>query len=567
MPDNIYLFFLFYFTILFSIIGYGFFFNHVIGISHNSINFGYTGLFGLFLGLIISYLSNFFLAHDYIFNSIFIIVGLFLFSYTLLKKFSFYKKEFLILLIVFFCLFISSLAFKTHDDFPYYHFPYTYYLTQQDLALGVGQFNHGFRTPSSIFYLSSLFYLPFIEYYAFQFAAIYILGFSNIILLKKFYYLFADIKFKKIDFINYLSLFAFIFINIFFYRISEHGTDRSAQILIFLLVIEILYFANLNKFSSSNLLYVYTLLAIIISLKSFYFLYLLFLFPLFIYFFEKNKNLYLTIKVFIFNRCTIVLSSLIFFVLATYFFNTGCLIYPVSFTCFENFDWALPITEVERMNNHYELWSKAGRGPNFIVDNPDEYIKNFYWTSHWIREYFFNKVSDFLLGLIVLITTLCIFFINLKNKIKNFKISKLSLSTLIVLIILLIEWFYNHPSLRYGGYCIIALILFIPLSIFFEKNKISIKKFNKSTSILLILTVIIFVGRNFDRINKEIELYNYKPINETYYQVTEHYFRVQKNMDELINEYNNCKNFQSDCNLNKQKISQNFNKLIFKVGK
>ena len=239
----------------------------------------------------------------------------------------------------------------------------------------------------------------------------------------------------------------------------------------------------------------------------------------------------------------------------------------MSFTCFENFDWALPIIEVERMNNHYELWSKAGRGPNFIVDNPDEYIKNFYWISHWIREYFFNKVSDFLLGLIVLITTLCIFFINLKNKIKNFKINKLSLSTLIVLIILLIEWFYNHPSLRYGGYCTIALILFIPLSIFFEKNKISIKKFNKSTSILLILTVIIFVGRNFDRINKEIELYNYKPINETYYQVTKHYFRVQKNMDELINEYNNCKNFQSDCNLNKQKISQNFNKLIFKVGK
>ena len=54
MLDNIYLFFLFYFTILFSIIGYGFFFNHVIGISHNSINFGYSGLFGLFLGLIIS---------------------------------------------------------------------------------------------------------------------------------------------------------------------------------------------------------------------------------------------------------------------------------------------------------------------------------------------------------------------------------------------------------------------------------------------------------------------------------------------------------------------------------
>ena len=32
-----------------------------------------------------------------------------------------------------------------------------------------------------------------------------------------------------------------LFINIFFYRIAEHGTDRSAQILIFLLFAEILF--------------------------------------------------------------------------------------------------------------------------------------------------------------------------------------------------------------------------------------------------------------------------------------------------------------------------------------
>ena len=29
----------------------------------------------------------------------------------------------------------------------------------------IGRFNHGFRTPSSIFYINSLFYLPFAEYY------------------------------------------------------------------------------------------------------------------------------------------------------------------------------------------------------------------------------------------------------------------------------------------------------------------------------------------------------------------------------------------------------------------
>ena len=45
---------------------------------------------------------------------------------------------------------------------------------------------------------------------------------------------------KNTDFINYLSLLSLVFINIFFYRLAEHGTDRSAQILIFLLFIYLL---------------------------------------------------------------------------------------------------------------------------------------------------------------------------------------------------------------------------------------------------------------------------------------------------------------------------------------
>ena len=53
-------------------------------------------------------------------------------------------------------LFIGVYVYKNHDDFPYYHFPYTYYLTQSDIHIGVGNFGHGFRTSSSIFYLNSL---------------------------------------------------------------------------------------------------------------------------------------------------------------------------------------------------------------------------------------------------------------------------------------------------------------------------------------------------------------------------------------------------------------------------
>ena len=33
--------------------------------------------------------------------------------------------------------------------------------------------------------------------------------------------------------------------------------------------------------------------------------------------------------------------------------------------------------EVRELNDWYEQWSKAGAGPNFGVENPELYIKNF----------------------------------------------------------------------------------------------------------------------------------------------------------------------------------------------
>ena len=62
------------------------------------------------------------------------------------------------------------------------------------------------------------------------------------------------------------------------------------------------------------------------------------------------------------------------------------------------------------MNNWYELWSKGGAAPNFRIENPEEYIKNFNWVNNWINDYFFNKVSDFIFGLILLVGIVSLFF-------------------------------------------------------------------------------------------------------------------------------------------------------------
>ena len=272
-------------------------------------------------------------------------------------------------------------------------------MTQDSLGFGIGKLNHGFRTPSSIFYLNSLFYLPLADYYLFNFSVIYILGFANIILLKKIS-LFKDYRKKNTDFITYLSLLSLVFINIFFYRLAEHGTDRSAQILIFLFFINLLSCLHYKKMSNNDILFMYLILGLIISLKSFYFLYLIFCIPFFWFVLNQNKKILSSINQIFINRYFFYLSLSIFSVLLMNITNTGCWLYPISFTCFENLQWSIPTESVTKMNNWYELWSKAGASPNFRVSNPDEYILGFNWVNNWVDKYFFNKVFDFLIGLI-----------------------------------------------------------------------------------------------------------------------------------------------------------------------
>ena len=137
----------------------------------------------------------------------------------------------------------------------------------------------------------------------------------------------TNLEKKKTDFFLFINLLIFIFINIFFYRIQEHGTDRSAQILISIFVIQIFYLIK-EKNNNPNLLsHILAFLAIIISLKAFYILYLILVIPLiWIYYKYKKENLIFNLFK---NKIFYLFSILIFLVILNYFFNTGCLIYPV----------------------------------------------------------------------------------------------------------------------------------------------------------------------------------------------------------------------------------------------
>ena len=86
MGSNIYYFFLFYFLIIFSVVGYGLFFSYLTNTKNLSKNFGYSGLLGLFFLTIYSYLSNLILAHGIIHNTIILLIVILSYLYFLKKK-------------------------------------------------------------------------------------------------------------------------------------------------------------------------------------------------------------------------------------------------------------------------------------------------------------------------------------------------------------------------------------------------------------------------------------------------------------------------------------------------
>ena len=546
----------FYLTSILSTFGYGLYFQKIINMTDKKC-LGYSGLIGFFFLTIYSYISNFFYPHGIYHNLIILILGLLLFYFSYANKL-FRKIDIKILSIVFIILYISFLISKSHDDFPYYHFPYTYYLSQNSSLIGIGSFNHGFRTPSSLFYFNSLFYLPIIKFYLFHIGSAIIFGSAIFIFFSN---LRESINKKKISYDYYFDLFSLIFIIVFFYRLAEHGTDRSAQILIFLILSEIFKVFLSKKVTFYEVSKISILFAITISLKAFYFLYGLLLIPLLLIL-SKGIGYKNTINKVIYNKSFYFSCLLLILVLVTNFFNTGCLIYPLKISCFTNFDWSIPLQEIELMALHYENWSKAGMTPNFKIEDPSKYVEGFNWLNGWINRYFFFKVSDYLLGLIVLLIIFVAAFYS-KKKI-NQNLNNEILYIYLTVIILLVEWFYNHPTLRYGGYSLIAICFFIPFSLILERNNNSLKLIKKKTFIIILIGLTIFTLRNIDKMIKENKKYNYNVLSNPYYKINQTYFRIEEKISKLLKNYYDCQEDKTMCNQDDRYIvAKKFGKYIF----
>ena len=156
---------------------------------------------------------------------------------------------------------------------------------------------------------------------------------------------------------------------------------------------------------------------------------------------------------------------------------------------------------------------------------------------------------------------LVIIYKSKKKKLKDRKF-KNNLFYYFLIIFLLIEWFYNHPSLRYGGYIIFALIIFMPLSYFLSNYEIP-KNFRFKTIILFLLVTLIFIGRNIDRIIYEQDFYQANFKQNMFFFTDKKYFRIDNKLKDLFKIYNDCNPDYNKCSNNKDFIiKKGFEKMI-----
>ena len=533
--------FIYYPLILISILGYGFFTSKKL-INLKNLNIGHQGIIGIFFLLLFSYITTQFLPHNKLFNILTLSIGIFFFIFFL-KEFNLTKKNVIILTFLSFLMIIFILVGKNHDDFHYYHFPYIINITQYPHPIGLGNLNHGFSTHSSIFLLSSLFYLPGVDYNLFHLAPVYILIFSNFILLKLIFN--QEIQ-KKYIFVLFLSLSSLVFINIFFYRLGEHGTDRPAMILIILLFVNLIFFINkkTEKIDDNFLKLFIIIFTVIISMKAFYMIYSLLFFPLIFYVYKKTKS----VNSF-FNLNLLFCFALFSLVILTNFFNTGCLLFPEKITCFFDFSWSMNSENVEYLRLHFENWAKAGAGAGYENLNKSTYISNFNWLGNWIDKYFFNKVSDLIFSLFF-VATIFLFFFKRSKSDENIQRSFKFLYFTIFFIFLV--WFLIHPALRYGGYHLFFLLIFIPLSLFLEKFSKNIYNLDKKIFLLILIIALVFVGRNVNRLIKEYKIYSYNPFINTSFSLDKSSFGNQERFKNIIINSELCDSGSNECDKKKE---------------
>ena len=305
-----------------------------------------------------------------------------------------------------------------------------------------------------------------------------------------------------------------LFVLIKYTRLKEFGLDRPATLIFCFLIYVFFKFKENSALRGNNFFILISIICLFLT-EIKLFLVFSFLIPIFIIIKTKNYNFYSN------SQFVFILFIGLCYVIKNIFL-TGCLIYPLYYTCIDTIPWS---------NREAALWIYNGIEPHtkgFHLYSghltETEFLNNLNWITTW-----FAMVSEELLTYIA-ISILIIVFLFISSKIQ--KNGKENIYNKIIIIFLFFSnllFFYKMPVIRYHH---TIFILFI-LSFIFLIN-VNFEKKNYIFNTIIIILFTINFSKNLDRIYKNN--FNNNPIQHlkeiNWYQAP-----IQKKLNEF-NYYN-----------------------------
>ena len=551
--------------LIFTLISAGHFFSKIILQNNNQLEISHYGILGIIFLSIISFILNLIaplneMISNFIF--IFIILNFFIIKFkNKLQITNFIKK--IIPLILLNILLISYSNYYDPDG-AWYHLPFSRLINDYKIILGSASLHPMFGSHSILQYFAASLHNS-------------LTGPNGVLfvnsLIGAFFLMFFFEKYK-LEKNFYLKIFLFMALVLFFIemnRVSEYGNDTGGH-LFFILTI----FFSLKILLEKKLTPIAFKEICLLSLFTFFIKPLL-IFILFIpaWLYIKN-NLY---KNFSFVPLFSVLIT--FFWLLKNTLLTGCLIYPLNFTCIEKLSWYSSnsnfLISAKNSSQFSELHSKGWKNfdqniRKFVnyeneLEKKENFKNSFKWVNSYIEGGYYNNILkkvDYYIIFLSLVF-LILFYLSKKSRLRREKLFKKGdLKKINILLYLNLIFFFifiiKFPDGRYGLSYMFVVIYFIFIYIFCYFNfKLRFLKLVKILNFSLIILFTVFLLKNSMKILTQNEIAS--PLPDINYKNSKIFKKMSKKIEngKILDIYygdaknirfaekNLCKYFKSPC--------------------
>lgn len=477
-------------VILLSILGYGYIFNGIFHLKTKNLDLkNILFIKGLIFSGSIGIIYNLFFPISSEISILIIFLGLIIYIYYFLEK-KIKKEEYSFIFSIVLISFVYSFYAGVNDDFDY-HIRIINNFKNNNLFSIIHE-NRISYNPHWLF-INSIFSLNFLSSSLFAISSI-----LYSILIYDFYHLYKKSFENKIAYTGIISFLVLIFFIGVLNKYKEIGTDLPGVIISFYILLLIInnIFDEKKNISQQDIFTILLFSSFIFIIKITNSLIILFLIiTIFHTEIKKLKIKYLIVP--------LILPILWFF---QNYMISGCLIWPIEFSCFKNQDLAKIETDI------IEAFAKGDINISVNI------LNSFDWIKIWIQNHSTKMIETYLLFFLIMIIPIIYFFLNIsKNRMhdwnevfKNIK-KKNFLILFSITILANILWFFNAPAYRFGIFYNLTFIILLLLPFWKTVFIINFQFLRKFCSFILIMILFYFVFENIKKVNWYFDRYDSWP--------------------------------------------------------